>query len=69
MEKNYTTPKIKVRKVDYESPLLDNSLDPKNPTTGLPGDDNPGFGGISTGGNAGDAGAKPGIWSSQNSEE
>lgn len=62
MEKNYITPQVKVRKVEFESPLLDNSLNGNKPTSGLPGGDDPTSGGTATGGNAGDAGSKYNVW-------
>jgi glutamate formiminotransferase len=61
MEKNYITPQVKVRKVEFESLLLDNSLNQNKPTSGLPGND-PTSGGTATGGRAGDAGSKYNVW-------
>lgn len=62
MEKEYITPKIKVRKVELESLLVDPSLNKDNPTTGLPGGNDPTSGGTATGGNAGGAGSKVNLW-------
>lgn len=73
MEKNYIKPQIKVREIDFESALLDNSpttpsLDPDNPSSGLP-IDTPTSGGTATGGSAGDAGSKFNAWTNWESED
>lgn len=67
MEKIYITPKIKVREIDIENSLLENSLNGVNPSSGLP--DAPTNGGTATGGSAGSAGSKFNSWAAWGSEE
>lgn len=70
MKKNYIAPSMKVREIDMESNLLDNSLNEANPSNGLEviSGDAPGYGGTATGG--GDAGAKFGnVWESWGGDE
>lgn len=71
MKKNYIAPSMKVREIDMESNLLDNSpatINDANPSSGL--SDAPGYGGTAIGGSAGDAGAKFGnVWESWGGDE
>ena len=67
MEKIYITPKIKVREIDIENSLLENSLNGVNPSSGL--SDAPSNGGTETGGSAGSAGSKFNSWAAWGSEE
>lgn len=64
MAKEYIVPKIKVRRLDYSSPLLDTSLVADDPTSDLPGGNNPTMGGSSSGGRGGTAGSRRSIWTS-----
>lgn len=74
MKKNYIAPSMKVREIDMESNLLDNSpaINAK-PFSGLQvfsGDEAVGVGGTATNGSAGDAGAKSGnVWESWGGDE
>lgn len=66
MKKNYIAPSMKVREIDMESNLLDNS--PAINANGL--DDAPGFGGEATNNSAGNASAKFGnVWESWGGDE
>lgn len=73
MKKNYIAPSMKVREIDMESNLLDNSLNEAKPFSGLEvfsGDAPVGVGGTATNGSAGDAGAKSGnVWESWGGDE
>lgn len=66
MKKNYIAPSMKVREIDMESNLLNDSLNEAKPVSGLV--DAPEYGGTATGG--GDAGAKFGnVWESWGGDE
>lgn len=70
MKKNYIAPSMKVREIDMESNLLDNSqtINDANPVSGL--HDAPGVGGTATNSSAGGAGAKFGnVWESWGGDE
>lgn len=73
MKKNYIAPSMKVREIDMESNLLDNSLNDAKPFSGLEvfsGDAPFGVGGTATNGSGGDAGAKSGnVWESWGGDE
>lgn len=61
MKNKYITPNIKVKEIDGFQ-LMDMSLNGDNPTSGLPGDDDPTSGGTSTGGSGGGAGIKRNVF-------
>lgn len=68
MKKNYIAPSMKVREIDMESNLLDNSLNEAKPTSGLY--EAVQYGGTATNGSGGDAGAKFGnVWESWGGDE
>lgn len=73
MKKNYIAPSMKVREIDMESNLLDNSINEAKPFSGLQvfsGDEAVEYGGTATNGSAGDAGAKFGnVWESWGGDE
>lgn len=76
MKKNYIAPSMKVREIDMESNLLDNSpatINDAKPFSGLQvfSDDAPvEYDGTATNGSAGDAGAKFGnVWESWGGDE
>lgn len=67
MKKNYIAPSMKVREIDMESNLLNNSPATIN-ANGLV--DAPEYGGTATGGSAGYGGAKSGnVWESWGGDE
>lgn len=68
MKKNYIAPSMKVREIDMESNLLDNSINKAKPFSGPIEDVE--YGGTATNGSAGDAGAKFGnVWESWGGDE
>lgn len=71
MKKNYIAPSMKVREIDMESNLLNDSpatINDAHPTNGLV--DAPENGGTANNGSAGDAGAKFGnVWESWGGDE
>lgn len=73
MKKNYIAPSMKVREIDMESNLLDNSINEAKPFSGLQvfsGDEAVEYGGTATNRSAGDAGAKFGnVWESWGGDE
>lgn len=74
MKKNYIAPSMKVREIDMESNLLDNSLTINaKPFSGLQvfsDDEAVEYDGTATNGSAGDAGAKFGnVWESLGGDE
>lgn len=73
MKKNYIAPSMKVREIDMESNLLDNSINEAKPFSGLQvfsGDEAVEYGGTATNGSAGDVGAKSGnVWESWGGDE
>lgn len=73
MKKNYIAPSMKVREIDMESNLLDNSINEAKPFSGLQvfsGDEAVEYGGTATNGSAGDVSAKFGnVWESWGGDE
>lgn len=68
MKKNYIAPSMKVREIDMESNLLDNSINEAKPFSGPI--EAVEYGGTATNGSAGDACAKFGnVWESWGGDE